>query len=194
MSTFDVQGEASMPDVDPSTAPQVVVGVHGSLTSLAALRVALQEARDRSAALVPVLAWVPVGGELAYRQRPCPPLLRVWRDNARQQLVTAFDEALGGYPQGVEVRPQIVRGVAGQVLVQVAAGNGSLLVIGSGRRRLMGRRWNGATARFCLAHATAPVLLVPPPELLHDADRLTWRRWVNAPTAGPGLRGQEGHS
>jgi nucleotide-binding universal stress UspA family protein len=158
------------------------------------LRVALQEARDRSAALVPVLAWVPVGGELAYRQTPCPPLLRVWRDNANQQLVTAFDEALGGYPRDVEVRPLIIRGVAGRVLVHVAADNGGLLVIGSGRHRLLGRRWNGPTARFCLAHATGPVLLVPPPELLHDADRLPWRRWANAPMAGQWLRGQQGHS
>jgi nucleotide-binding universal stress UspA family protein len=148
------------------------------MTSLAALRVALQEARDRSAVLVPVLAWVPVGGELAYRQRPCPSLLRVWRENAKQQLVTAFDEALGGYPKDVAVLPHVVRGPAGPVLVQVAADSGSVLVVGSGRRQVLGRRLQGPTARYCLAHAAGPVLLIPPPELLHDA-RLTRRRWTS---------------
>jgi nucleotide-binding universal stress UspA family protein len=157
---------------------KIIVGVHGSLTSLAALRVALQEARDRRAVLVPVLAWIPMGGELAYRRVPCPPLLRVWRENARQQLATAFDEGLGGYPDDVEVRPAVVRGQAGPVLVSVADDADSVLVLGAGRRRVLGRRWRGATARYCLAHAAGPVLLVPPPELLRDAGRLNRRPWV----------------
>jgi nucleotide-binding universal stress UspA family protein len=168
-----------MPEFDGSRSPQVVVGVHGSLTSLAALRVGLQEARDRSAVLVPVLAWSPVGGELAYRRAPCVPLLMVWRENANQQLVTAFDEALGGYPPDVEVRPRVMRGEAGPVLVHVAADIGHVLVVGSGRRRVLGRRWQGPTARYCLAHAASPVLLVPPPELLYDADRLGRWHWAN---------------
>jgi nucleotide-binding universal stress UspA family protein len=170
--------ESSMSDLGGSRPAHVIVGVHGSLTSLAALRVALQEARDRSAVLVPVLAWSPVGGEYAYRRAPCGPLLKVWRENASQRLVTAFDEALGGYPHDVEVRPHVIRGEAGSVLAQVAADIGNLLVIGSGRRRMLSRRWQGPTARYCLAHATCPVLLVPPPELLYDADRLARRRWA----------------
>jgi hypothetical protein len=54
-----------MVDVRHSESAHVVVGVNGSVTSLAALRVARQQARDRDAVLMPVLAWVPVGGELA---------------------------------------------------------------------------------------------------------------------------------
>jgi nucleotide-binding universal stress UspA family protein len=169
--------EWSLPDLDGSRSAQVIVGVHGSLTSLAALRIAVQEARDRSAVLLAVIAWSPVGGELAYRRAPCPPLLRVWRENARQQLVTAFDEALGGYPRGVEIRSLVARGEAGRVLVHVAAGIAELLVVGSGRRQPLGRRWQGPTARYCLAHADGPVLITPPPELL-DADRLIRRHWI----------------
>jgi len=170
-----------MPDGDGSRSAQVVVGVHGSLTSLAALRAGVQEARDRSAVLVPVLAWSPVGGELAYRRAPCMPLLQVWRQHAMEQMATAFDEAFGGYPNDVEVRSRVVRGEAGPVLAHVAADVGSLLVVGSGRRRVLGRRWHGPIARYCLAHAACPVLLVPPPELLHDADRLARRHWASRP-------------
>jgi nucleotide-binding universal stress UspA family protein len=168
-----------MPEWDESRSAQVVVGVHGSLTSLAALRVGLQEARDRSAVLVPVLAWSPVGGELAYRRAPCVSLLKVWRDNANQQLATAFDEAFGGYPHDVEVQPRVVRGEPGAVLVHVAAGSSNVLVVGTGRRQVWGRRWQGPIARYCLAHATCPLLLVPPPELLHDADRQSLRHWAS---------------
>jgi nucleotide-binding universal stress UspA family protein len=161
--------EWSMYEAGLSRSPRVVVGVHGSLTSLAALRTALQEARDRGAVLVPVLAWSPVGGEFAYRRSPCPELLGLWRTDANQRLATAFDEAFGGYPGEVDVQGQVVRAAAGPTLVQAAAQSGDLLVVGSGHRRVLSRRVHGPTARYCLAHAECAVLLVPPPELLHRA-------------------------
>jgi nucleotide-binding universal stress UspA family protein len=141
---------------------------------------ALQQARDRSAVLVPVLAWTPVGGEMAYRRAPCAPLLQLWRESAGQRLATAFDEAFGGYPLDVEVQPHVVRGTAGEVLVH-ASEPGDLLVVGSGHRRLLRRRWHGPTARFCLARASCPVILVPPPDLLHDTGRFARRRLLNKP-------------
>jgi nucleotide-binding universal stress UspA family protein len=171
-------------EVGRSESTHIVVGVHGSLTSLAALRVARQEARDRDAILVPVLVWAPVGGELAYRRAPCAPLLQVWRQNAHQRLANAFDEAFGGYPGDVIVRPEVRRGEIGETLVQAAAGDGDLLVIGSGHRRVFRRRLHGPAARYCLAHATCPVLLVPPPDLMYDAGRLARRRWSNKPVPG----------
>jgi nucleotide-binding universal stress UspA family protein len=136
---------------------------------LSALRAALNHACDRQSVLVPVLAWHPVGGELAYRRAPCPELLRLWRQHAVERLAEAFDQALGGYPTEVEVQPEIIRGAAGAALVQTACGDGDLLVVGSGHRRLGQRRVSGPTTRYCLTHARCPVLLVPPPELLHRA-------------------------
>jgi hypothetical protein len=45
-----------------------------------------------------------------------------------------------------------------------AAGSaGDLLVIGAGRRGLLCRLWHGRVSRYCLAHATCPVLAVPAP-------------------------------
>jgi nucleotide-binding universal stress UspA family protein len=183
-SVFSAHRGGSMSDLDRPRPARVVVGVHGSLTSLAALRMALQQARDRSAVLMPVLAWTPVGGELAYRRAPCVQLLHVWREAADQRLATAFDEAFGGYPEDVEVQPHVVRGTAGEVLVHVAAAADNLLVVGSGHRRLLSRRWQGPTARYCLARASCPVVLVPPPALLHDTDRLIRRRRVNKALPG----------
>src|ERR1700685_4601004 len=41
------------------TVRRIIVGVHGSLGSLQALRYAAAEARQRDVPLVPVIAWVP---------------------------------------------------------------------------------------------------------------------------------------
>jgi nucleotide-binding universal stress UspA family protein len=169
--------ESLMSEVVRPDSRRVVVGVHGSLTSLAALRMGLEEARARTAVLVPVLAWSPVGGELTYRKAPCPQLLDIWRRNAVDKLRTAFDEALGGVPTDVDVRAQLVRGEPGPALVGVASGTGDLLVVGAGHRSVMGRRIPGATARYCLRHSMGSVLLVPPPELLSRTAVLARLGW-----------------
>jgi Universal stress protein family len=50
---------------------RVVVGASGSPGSLRALRYAQELARAHNATLIPVLAWVPPGGDLADRRSPC---------------------------------------------------------------------------------------------------------------------------
>jgi nucleotide-binding universal stress UspA family protein len=178
---FSSHDGVSVADVGRPRSARVVVGVHGSPSSLAALRVALQQARDRDAVLVPVLAWAPAGGEIAYRRAPFDPLLQLWRQCAAQRLTTAFEEALGGYPDDVQVQPHVVRGGPGAVLVHFATDGANMLVVGSGHRRLLRYRWRGPTASYCVARAACPVVLVPPPELLHDSRRLTRWGWVNKP-------------
>src|SRR5258707_7705665 len=76
---------------------------------------------------VAVHAWVPVGGELAYVRAPCPVLLEGWEQDARDCLRTAFDEAFGGVPAGLEIRPVIGRSQPGPGLVALAARAGALL-------------------------------------------------------------------
>ena len=82
-----------------TTVRRIIVGVHGSLGSLQALRYAAEEARERSAPLVPVIAWVPPGGDAAERSRPSPYLRQYWRDEARKRLWTAFEAALAASPR-----------------------------------------------------------------------------------------------
>ena len=52
-----------------SGARRIIVGASGSPGSLQALRFAADLARDRDAPLIPVLAWLPPGGDLADRRQ-----------------------------------------------------------------------------------------------------------------------------
>jgi nucleotide-binding universal stress UspA family protein len=156
---------------------RVIAGVSGSLRSLGALRAGVAEARTAGAALLAVLAWAPAGGEIAYKRAPCPLLLKLWEQEACDRLRHAFDEAFGGIPDGVAVRPMVVRGPPGPVLVELADRRDDLLVVGHGGRSRLGHAFHGAVTRYCLAHARCPVLAVPPPELIREsrARRHHWR-------------------
>jgi nucleotide-binding universal stress UspA family protein len=158
---------------------RVVVGVHGSLGSLQALHYAAEEARGRQVLLVPVIAWIPPGGDFAERSHPSSYLRRVWRDAARERLTAAFDEALGGLPDDLPVQQRVERGEAGPVLVDVADRPGDLLIIGTGRRGLAGRALHRSVGRYCLAHAKCPVLAVPPSALMDELAHgwLRMRSW-----------------
>jgi nucleotide-binding universal stress UspA family protein len=147
---------------------RIIVGVHGSLGSLQALRRAADEARERGAPLVPVIAWVPPGGDLSERSHPSLYLRQVWQEAAVMRLSEAFDECFGGVPDGLEVRARVERGDAAQVLVDVADQPGDLLVIGSGRRNPVGRALHRSVGRYCMAHARCPVLAVPPSALMDE--------------------------
>src|ERR1700722_13001352 len=91
---------------------RVVVGVHGSLGSLQALRRAADEARDRQATLAAVIAWVPPGCDFAERSHPSTSLRQIWRDAAKQRLADAFDAGLGGLPGDVALLARVGRGGA----------------------------------------------------------------------------------
>lgn len=154
---------------------RIVVGVHGSLGSLQALRYAADEARARNVPLVPVIAWIPPGGDLAERRFPSPYLRRIWRGAARERLAAAFDDGLGGQPADLHVEPLVVRGETGPVLASVCAPH-DLLVIGPGRRAL-GRTLRKSAGRYLLTHAPCPVVTVPPSELMEEAGHGPWHLW-----------------
>jgi nucleotide-binding universal stress UspA family protein len=147
---------------------RILAGVHGSLGSLQALRYAADEARQRDVPLVPVIAWLPPGGDLAERRNPCPYLRKVWVDAAWQRLWDAFDAALGGVPADITVEPMVVRGETGPVLVDAAASAEDLLIIGTGGRSWFRRVLRRSAGRYCLAHARCPVLAVPPTALMDE--------------------------
>jgi nucleotide-binding universal stress UspA family protein len=147
---------------------RIVVGVHGSLGSLQALRWAADEAQQRRVPLVPVIAWVPPGGDMAERSHPSPYLRQLWQDAACKRLTDAFDDGLGGLPDDLRVQPHVERGDAGPVLVDLTDQPGDLLVIGTGRRNPVGRALHRSVGRYCLAHATCPVIAVPPSALMDE--------------------------
>ena len=144
---------------------RVFAGVNGSPGSLQALRYAAGLARMHDSALIPVLAWIPPGGDIADRRGPSLYLRQVWKDAAWQRLWTAIELALGTVPDGLPVEPLVLRGDAGRVLVRVADSEDDLLVVGAGRRGALGRMTSCRVSRYCLAHATCPVVAVPPSAL-----------------------------
>jgi nucleotide-binding universal stress UspA family protein len=147
---------------------RILVGVDGSPGSLQALRYAADEARLRNVPLVPVIAWLPPGGDIAERRYPSPYLRKIWIDAASQRLRDAFDAGLGGVPAGLTVEPRVVRGETGPVLVDAASSAEDLLIIGTGRRSWLRRVLRRSVGRYCLAHARCPVLAVPPTELMNE--------------------------
>ena len=147
---------------------RIIVGVHGSLGSLQALRFAEAEARQRDVPLLPVIAWVPPGGDLAERRHSSPYLRKIWREAAWERLQAAFDDGLGGIPAGLHVEPRVERGEAGPVLVDTADQPEDLLIIGTGRRGHLGRMFCSSVGRYCLGHARCPVLAVPPSALMDE--------------------------
>ncbi|HEX6524589.1 MAG TPA: universal stress protein [Streptosporangiaceae bacterium] len=157
-----------------ATVHRIVVGVHGSLGSLQALRYAADEARERGVPLAPVIAWVPPGGDLAERRHPSPHMRRVWSEAARQRLASAFDDGLGGLPADVCLEPRVARGDTGPVLVDIADQPGDLLVIGTGRRSPIGRALRRSVGRYLLAHAHCPVVAVPPSPLMDEVGHGLW--------------------
>jgi nucleotide-binding universal stress UspA family protein len=148
-----------------SRVRRVFAGVNGSPGSLQALHYAAGLARVHDSALIPVLVWAPPGGELADRRGPSLYLRQVWKDAAWERLWYALDLAFGGAPAGVPVEPMVVRGEAGSVLVRVADSDDDLLVVGAGRRGVYSRIAACRVSRYCLAHATCPVVAVPPSAL-----------------------------
>ena len=155
---------------------RVIAGVNGSVRSLAALRAGAAEARATGGELLPVIAWKPVGGEIAYARSPCPWLLQVWQQDARDRLRGALDQAFGGTSDELVVHPAIVRGPAGPSLVWIADRPDDLLVVGCGGWGRLGYVVHGAVSRYCLAHARCPVLAVPAPEMIRELrSRHHWR-------------------
>ena len=158
------------------TVRRVIVGVHGSLGSLQALRYAADEARQRNVPLLPVTAWIPPGGDLAERRHASPYLRKVWRDEAIARQRAAFEDGLGGYPADLQLELVVARGETGPVLVDTAGQPEDLLIVGTGRRAGLGRMLHRSVSRYCMAHAKCPVLAVPPSALMDEMGR-SLRAW-----------------
>ena len=155
---------------------RIIAGVSGSPRGLPALRYAADLAYAHGAALCPVHAWTPSALELAGHHYP-PALLTEWEEAAWLRLRAALDTAFGGGQPGLRLHPAIAHGNPGRILVYTAARPDDLLVVGAGRRGPAWRRGHGTVSRYCLAHASCPVIAIPPAELGRaktrwpDADR-----------------------
>jgi nucleotide-binding universal stress UspA family protein len=158
---------------------RVIVGTSGSPGNLCALRYAEHLARTTGATLIPVHAWTPLGGDIADRRSPNLYLRRVWAEAAWQRLWDTLAAAWGPLPADLPVTPVVQRGEPAPVLTIIASRPGDVLVIGAGRRGPLTRIFSGRVSRYCLAHAQAPVVAIPPPALTPHIKHspLRWAFW-----------------
>lgn len=159
--------------------PCVVVGVDRSLHGLAALRFAAAEALIRG---VPLYA-VRVQSEML-------------PSTDYQEIDTAFGEALGGLPYGVEVHKLMAIPPVAAALARRASSERDLLVVGESGHGMWHAFWLGSVARACLRKAVCPVVAVPAPEMARTVWRriARWRRgstdvWQRFEEEQPSLRG-----
>lgn len=166
--------------MDSPTQPRIVVGVNGSLNSVAALRRAGVEARLTGRRLLAVLVWRVHGAD------PPPCVIRSGprgtRAVAMRLLRETLDEVFGSTDTDIHIDGLALSGAAGHTLVQIANRENDLLVIGGGHRKRFGR-WRSPVAHYCVTHAVCPVLTVPPPPLQLDLEALTHKRRLLRATA-----------
>ena len=160
---------------------RVIVGASGSPGSVRALWYAQVLARAHNAALLPVIAWAPPGGDRGGRCQPGSYLRQVWQEVAARRLRDALAAAWGQVPDDLRVEPHVERGPAGWVLVSLACRPGDVLVVGAGRRGALARAARCKVSRYCAAHAQCPAVLVPPSALAQEIGRgrlasVFWRR------------------
>ncbi|MFJ9445971.1 universal stress protein [Kitasatospora sp. NPDC101235] len=139
---------------------RVIVGLSGSLSSLAALYHAVGEAARSQAVLVPVAAWT-AANERDERRPISEP-----EHAARRRLDVAFEQAYGGYPSGLVVHPLVVNAEPGPALVGAVTCPEDLLVLGAATRRRLDRLRHGSVARHCRHRAGCRVVEVSPSALL----------------------------
>ena len=145
--------------MDNNRSGRVIVGIDPTPSGMAALRRAVEEARERNATLVAVRSWLTQPRMYAV----APHLHDVDEADTRALVDRTFAETLGGYPDDVSVETVVLPDYPGPALVGMAGRDDDLLVLGSGRRNRRGSA--SRTVRYCAAWAACPVLVVPPPQL-----------------------------
>lgn len=147
--------------VNAANAGRVVVGVSESLAALQALRYAVVEARRRQCPLRAVRVWQAGLPWCGYDVDLCRDVAGA---EAEASIRRCFERAMGGLPEELEVDLTAVEGSVGHALVAQAMNENDLLVLGAPIRR----RWGSSAFtvhRYCVRHASCPVVVVPAPAL-----------------------------
>jgi nucleotide-binding universal stress UspA family protein len=154
--------------VDEDRARRIVVGVDGSVGSLAALRWAVREAAETGGEVYPVLAydnglaWTDLGSESE------PVILERAASRARETLDDML-EAIGGDGATVVLHPMVVDGPPARVLVDLGR-DADLLVVGTRGRGGFAGLLLGSVSQRCAEQAHCPVVVVPPPDAAEPRD------------------------
>jgi nucleotide-binding universal stress UspA family protein len=147
--------EAAMRHEHPG---RVIVGIDGSVAGLRALRLAVDEARRRKAPLHAIRVWnvdprFCAGYGIAYDD---------YKQDAAETIRATFAATLGGVPEDIEVVCQTVVAPPWKGLVDYASRDADVLFVGTRQRGWLRRMFRRSVARWCVAHAHCPVVVVPP--------------------------------
>ena len=137
-----------------NTVPRIVVGVDGFESSTASLCWAIHQAKLTGAVVEAVTTWhIPPGsGMVTAVDMPD------YQDDARVVLTEAIAQTCT-LDTDVEVRPRVVEGRAGAVLVQAAEG-ADLLVVGNRGHGGLAEALLGSVGQYCVHHAPCPVVIM----------------------------------
>ena len=152
---------------------RVVLGVANTLAGYAALRFAVETARELRTPLVAVRAV-----RAAVAAEAWPELRQTLHDAAAAEVAGAFEEALGGPPNDVDVTVMTVSGSPQDVLPSTANRPDDLLVVGKGKHHdwpVVGR---GRVATRCTRAAACTVIVVPEPAMARSGSAIRMRRTV----------------
>ena len=145
----------------PQPSSRVVVGVDGSERSATALTVALTEAGPGGSVTVVRAQDVTDLWSDQYPVVAAPSQQELREDALRRMEATLGDLLLATVGEHPAVARVIVRGEAGAVLVDQAAGADLLVVASRGHGEFRGLVF-GSVALHCVVHAPCPVLVVRP--------------------------------
>jgi nucleotide-binding universal stress UspA family protein len=136
---------------------QIIVGVHQSATSLAALRWAAAEARLRRAKLHVVHAWEPAVRRASYAILGDSTISGQERLRAQGVLAAVMRGVSGSeIPPGITA--ELAEGTAERILVQ-RSHEADLLVLGAAGAHLAGRP-AGPVVRACMHSAQRPLVII----------------------------------
>jgi nucleotide-binding universal stress UspA family protein len=162
---------------------RVIVGVDGSLPSLRALRLAVDQATRRQADLTVIHIRAPARTNAQAALIGLPDLtpwpgeqtIRSLDREAEALIARCIDESLGSEPAGVAVRLVVDVGIPQICLVHQTGHDEDLLVVGTRGGRRWTHPWRRSVSRYCTTHAHCPVLVVPPDSFARAMRRAGWR-------------------
>ena len=142
----------------------VVVGVDGTAGSRAALAFALEEGLARGVTVEVVTTWLlgPALSDIAV-----PSTFEEEQAKAERCQEAALAAVMPDLQRQPVVSRVVLHSYGGHALVD-AAHDAAMLVVGSGRKRLLARALLGSVSEYCVRHATVPVVVVPDPSRVQD--------------------------
>jgi nucleotide-binding universal stress UspA family protein len=148
---------------------RIIVGIDDTPSGMAALRWAVDSARNRDAQLVAVRSWElgqPAHGGRHHRHRAGRHVVVYFngaeqRDASAKLVRDAFQAADGGRPRDLAVVIRTPQADPGEALTGLATGDEDLLVVGHKHVPSWRRARRSSVSRYCCGHARCPVVVVP---------------------------------